>query len=93
MCARLSRRRARETRLENVAELVNTTHAFHEGTDGGTLAQFFEQIQAPSNAAGTTAIPSWRRYACGPVWITTASISVTEHSKAATKPSARSGPG
>jgi len=31
-------------RLENVAELLNGAHAFHEAADGGTLVQFLEQI-------------------------------------------------
>ncbi len=31
------------TRMENVAELVNGTHAFHEASDGGNLGQFLEQ--------------------------------------------------
>lgn len=31
-------------RLENVAELVNLTHAFAEASDGGTLNQFLEQM-------------------------------------------------
>jgi len=39
-----------ETRLENVAELVNATHAFHEGADDGTLAQFLEQIALVADA-------------------------------------------
>jgi len=30
-------------RLENVAELLNGAHAFHEASGGGTLAQFLEQ--------------------------------------------------
>ena len=30
-------------RMENVAELVNGAFAFHEASDGGTLAQFLEQ--------------------------------------------------
>jgi len=30
-------------RMENVAELVNGTHSFHEASDGGTLGQFLEQ--------------------------------------------------
>ena len=31
-------------RAENVAELVNAAGAFHEQTDGGSLAQFLEQV-------------------------------------------------
>ncbi len=32
------------TRKENVAELVNATHAFHEQSGGGTLDQYLEQV-------------------------------------------------
>ncbi len=38
------------TRLENVAELVNGAHAFHEQSDGGTVAQFLEQTALVADA-------------------------------------------
>lgn len=37
-------------RSENVAELINGTHAFHEASDGGTLAQFLEQTALIADA-------------------------------------------
>jgi len=37
-------------RSENVAELVNAAHAFHEASDGGTLAQYLEQIALVADA-------------------------------------------
>jgi DNA helicase II / ATP-dependent DNA helicase PcrA len=38
-----------DARLENVAELVNMTHAFQEAADGGTLSQFLEQVALVSD--------------------------------------------
>jgi len=37
-------------RNENVAELVNSTHAFHEASDGGNLAQYLEQVALIADA-------------------------------------------
>jgi DNA helicase-2/ATP-dependent DNA helicase PcrA len=37
-------------RGENVSELVNGAHAFHEQSDGGTLAQFLEQTALVADA-------------------------------------------
>ncbi|HPF34176.1 MAG TPA: UvrD-helicase domain-containing protein [Candidatus Krumholzibacteria bacterium] len=37
-------------RLENVAELVNGAHAFHDQSDGGTLAQYLEQVALVADA-------------------------------------------
>jgi DNA helicase-2/ATP-dependent DNA helicase PcrA len=44
---------ARE-RGENVAELINATHAFHEATVGGRLAQFLEQVALISDQDALT---------------------------------------
>jgi len=38
------------TRNENVAELINGAYAFHEASDGGTLAQFLEQTALVADA-------------------------------------------
>ena len=37
-------------RNENVAELLNSAYAFHEASDGGTLAQFLEQTALVADA-------------------------------------------
>jgi DNA helicase II / ATP-dependent DNA helicase PcrA len=37
-------------RNENVAELVNSTHSFHEASDGGNLAQYLEQVALIADA-------------------------------------------